>query len=454
MKAKKLNRSTLLLIFVAVVLLTVNVLLGIFLTRQSGIALISSIRSRMLDISNTAAAMLDGDTLASLKAEDENTPEYQQVMKTLRYFQENIDLKYIYCITDAGGGNFVFSVDPTVEDPGEFGSPIVYTDALYQASLGIPSVDEKPYEDAWGRFYSSYSPVFKSNGTVGAIVAVDFGADWYDRQVSDLFRIVIMFGVLSLIIGITMVLFFNRRDRRKYRDLYAQLNNLAAKVEELALEIGAESALSVPEDNQIGEDSDALGKKILSIQKDLRNYIETVHKQAYIDALTGIGNKTAYLEMKHRIEKSVGEGNARFSVAVFDLNGLKVINDNFGHESGDVILSDTAKMLSQVFSRDSLYRIGGDEFIAILRNTSEKEIELMFKSIDNTITGYNMIQHKMAFPLAISKGYAVFDPDNGDDYNSVFRRADNAMYEDKRRFYEENAGLRNWKQSASSSNSR
>ncbi len=57
------------------------------------------------------------------------------------------------------------------------------TDALYQASLGKPSVDKVPYEDSWGRFYSAYSPVFDSNGKVAGIVAVDFSADWYDKQI-------------------------------------------------------------------------------------------------------------------------------------------------------------------------------------------------------------------------------------------------------------------------------
>ena len=77
---------------------------------------------------------------------------------------------------DDGNGNFSFSVDPAPDDPGEFGAPVVYTEALYKASLGIPSVDEVAYTDAWGRFYSAYSPVFNSNGKVAGIVATDFSA--------------------------------------------------------------------------------------------------------------------------------------------------------------------------------------------------------------------------------------------------------------------------------------
>ena len=202
-----------LLPLVILLLLSVNATLGVLLTRQSSQALISLIQSRMLDISNTAAAMLDGDSLSRLTADDADTEEYQEVMKTLTYFQENIDLKYIYCIRDMGDGTFAFSVDPTVEDPGEFGAPVVFTDALYQASLGVPAVDDQPYKDAWGAFYSAYSPVFTSSGTVGGIVAVDFSAEWYDRQVSRLIVTVICVGVCSIVVGVLSVAIVARRNR-------------------------------------------------------------------------------------------------------------------------------------------------------------------------------------------------------------------------------------------------
>lgn len=141
-------------------LLAVNVSLGYLLMSQAKKSIITLMQTRMLDISNTAAAMIDGDALERVTPADEGTQDYESIMRTLTYFQDNIDLKYIYCIRDMGDGKFSFGLDPTVEDPGEFGSPIVYTDALYKASQGTPAADDKYYEDAWGRFYSAYSPVF------------------------------------------------------------------------------------------------------------------------------------------------------------------------------------------------------------------------------------------------------------------------------------------------------
>ncbi len=139
----KFNRTKKYLVLAAIFLLIVNVSLGIILTRQSSNAMKALMKGRMLDVSNTAASMIDGDVLRDITAEDKDTEGYRQILKSLTYFQENIDLKYIYCIRDMGNREFIFTVDPTVLDPAPFGESVVYTDALYEASLGHASVDRE-----------------------------------------------------------------------------------------------------------------------------------------------------------------------------------------------------------------------------------------------------------------------------------------------------------------------
>ena len=141
-----------LVIILSIFLLAVNGTLGVLLTNQSKNSLQDQMRKRMLDISNSAAALLDGDALEKLQKEDVDTEPYQHALSILRVFQEQVELRYIYGIRDMGNKTFTFTIDPTVYDPGEFGEPIMYTDALYEASLGTPSVDKEPYEDRWGRF--------------------------------------------------------------------------------------------------------------------------------------------------------------------------------------------------------------------------------------------------------------------------------------------------------------
>ena len=122
-------------------LLIANILMGITLTTLSKNTLREQIDQRMLDISNTAAAQLDGDILKTLTKEDENTAGYQQALATLRSFQDNIELDYIYGIHPEPDGTFTFTIDPAVDNPGEFGAPIKTTEALKAAAKGKAGVD-------------------------------------------------------------------------------------------------------------------------------------------------------------------------------------------------------------------------------------------------------------------------------------------------------------------------
>ena len=440
---KKLGRTGVMMIIVTVLLLLANLTLGFLLTQQANNAMLDLIHSRMLDVAKTAAAMLDGDVLASLQAEDEGTEAYQTVYRTLDYFQDNFELKYIYTVRDQGNKQFTFIIDPS-DEPGEFDSPVVYTDALYQASLGTAAADEKPYHDAWGTFYSAYTPVFTKDGRIGGIVAVDFGADWYEQHMSSLRYTVISVALVSLGIGVLIVVAFSRRSQKRYRIMYGQLNELAGKVEELVQEVETGSAVSIPEKARIRQtvedsdrdaDADTLGNKILSMQDELRRHIENIRKQAYLDGMTGVGNKTAYLDTVHHLDRMIQEDIAIFSVAVFDLNGLKLINDNYGHECGDQALVDAAALLIKVFGQEHVYRIGGDEFIAVLKESDEEALKRLLARLDDELVRHNQNAHSYVIPLAVSKGAAVYRKGEDADYKAVFKRADLAMYDDKRAFY-------------------
>lgn len=298
---KKINQTGKTLIFVSILMILFNTFLGIVLTHQSANAMRALIRDRMLDISTTAADMLNGDELKNFQKEDVDTPEYQNALRTLTYFQDNIELEYIYCISDLGDGNFVFSIDPTVEDPGEFGSPIVYTPALGLAAQGTSAVDEEPYEDEWGRFYSAYSPVFDSSGRVAGIVAVDFSAEWYEYQISrHIWTIIIIIGV-ALVFSIIIASMIAGRYRIGFTRIYKEMNRLSQGIETLVGEVSPEALLvagtetvdSADMDNAVDEIS-VIGNKVNSMQDTLRKQINAIREQAFFDGLTGLKNRASY----------------------------------------------------------------------------------------------------------------------------------------------------------------
>lgn len=167
-----------------------------------------------------------------------------------------------------------------------------------------------------------------------------------------------------------------------------------------------------------------------------------VYKQAYIDSLTGMQNKRAYLNAVRQLEERIREYKADFAIAVFDLNGLKAINDNRGHEAGDLALADAGRVLKKVFGNARLYRFGGDEFIAIETNATLEEMRQRFGLLDWALDEANRTERPYGVPLSLAKGAAAYIHGTDADYVKVFERADQAMYEDKKAYYEKHDNRR------------
>ena len=436
MLKKKISFTGKAVLAVILALLLADSVLGIVLIRQSRAGMKEMIDARMLDIANTAAAMVDGDTLKSLRAEDANSSLYRHIYNQLKLFQQNIALEYIYCIGIGADGSFTFSVDPA-PDPGDFGSPVVVTPALIRASQGVASVDDEPYEDAWGSFYSAYSPIYDSRGNVAGLLAVDFDAHWYQEQLRRDTVIVLVLSTLSVLLGAGIAALVTRGLRRRFDRLGSELSGLAKDMEALTQEI-ARSARggfrpepgggALPADDLPGsyDEIDALGGKIRSMQAGLRDYLAYAHARAYIDGLTGVGNKTAYLEMSGAMEQRIADGTAAFSLTIFDIDDLKGVNDNLGHEKGDSIICGAARAIAAGFGSEHLYRIGGDEFIAVRAGAGEAELAAWGAALEAELA--RVRAEAPDLPLAISWGSAVYDGALDPDYRSVFRRADEAMY--------------------------
>ncbi|MBR1853652.1 MAG: GGDEF domain-containing protein, partial [Lachnospiraceae bacterium] len=122
----------------------------------------------------------------------------------------------------------------------------------------------------------------------------------------------------------------------------------------------------------------------------------------------------------------------------------KTVNDNLGHECGDRVIIGAANALKKSFGAEHTYRIGGDEFIVVLENLAETELEAYYGAFDEAvrrenekITGEKLVADDapVQLKLAVSKGAAFYMPEQDKEYKEVFKRADEEMYKDKERFY-------------------
>ena len=156
---------------------------------------------------------------------------------------------------------------------------------------------------------------------------------------------------------------------------------------------------------------------------------EIKDKLAHVDGLTGLYNRLAFTEAEDKIRRA---DSGKSVLAQFDVNFLKTINDNYGHQEGDRFIITAANLINDSFGRyGKCYRIGGDEFFVILDGKNpEKDFEKAAAVFEEGMSKVND-ENSFPIPLKIAYGKAVYVPGT-DSFDEAEKTADNLMYEHKK----------------------
>ncbi len=161
-------------------------------------------------------------------------------------------------------------------------------------------------------------------------------------------------------------------------------------------------------------------------------HAEAVRSLSLTDELTGLNNRRGFLALSEsQLRSSVRAGKT--AVLFFlDVDGLKQINDQLGHQSGDAALVALALVLRAAFRvSDIVARLGGDEFVALAPDCGADEASIILTRLQEMLTVHNLTEQR-PFVLAASVGFTVVHPHNPETIEHVLRRADGLMYEQKR----------------------
>lgn len=165
----------------------------------------------------------------------------------------------------------------------------------------------------------------------------------------------------------------------------------------------------------------------------LKSYISDLNDLAYADALTSLHNKGAFdiciRDMQAKMDEPTGA--LSFAICIFDCNGLKNVNDQNGHDKGDIYLKETAAIISNVFEHSPVFRIGGDEFAAVLLDGDYEKREELLWLFDRMCAEKREEGSNAWERVNVARGLAVYDPREDASVSSVVRRADKLMYENK-----------------------
>ena len=155
-----------------------------------------------------------------------------------------------------------------------------------------------------------------------------------------------------------------------------------------------------------------------------RNHVDMLHRLSYHDLLTNALNRNAFMDVLSQFRPGQ---YASAGIIYIDINGMKEINDFYGHHQGDKILITTVAKVFNLFKPDELFLIGGDEFVIITYDLTETDFYEKFNLLRNIFC------EKTNLPFSIATGSCwVKSPS---DLNSLLQQADSAMYTDKKKFY-------------------
>ena len=197
---------------------------------------------------------------------------------------------------------------------------------------------------------------------------------------------------------------------------------------------------SVYRNDEIGDITSGMNEMVdrlnftLNELKSTQREADAMSKLATLDALTGVRNKTAFDSQSKILAEELKKGQKEFGFALLDLNNLKEVNDNYGHDKGDIAIKNLCHIACEVFAHSPVFRIGGDEFVVLLKNDDYKNIRTLMRIFKERIHDTSTDMSVEPWDRTSSAiGYALYDERIDTGLESVLARADKEMYACKKK---------------------
>ena len=256
----------------------------------------------------------------------------------------------------------------------------------------------------------------------GMMLTVAIPVSEINHNWRDLIVIIILISMALIVVFVVITLEITGRITKPLKELTRAAEQLNAGNYDLTLDYKG--------DDEVGILTDTINRLI----GHLRGYIGDLSDLAYGDALTSVNNKGAFDTYIKEIQEQIDDPQKtpEFAIGMFDCNGLKTINDLYGHEKGDLYLKNSCFLICRTFRFSPVFRVGGDEFAVILKNQDYQKRTELERRFNEKCRKSGADADKPWENPKIALGIAVYDPESGESAEDVVRRADMTMYENKR----------------------
>lgn len=343
--------------------------------------MIDSLKDRVLSIYNFLEKDLDKTSFIAINSiEDQSQSAYIEMKTLLEDVKRATDVMYLYTAKQDAEGQFIYVVDGLSASNSDFrnaGDPIEeeIVEDMARALTGEIVWPKNIKDTGWGKIFITYFPIHDGAKVIG-VLGIEIEAAAQYNTYRKLWIITPIIALITCLIAMVLaVLFFKRISNPSYKDL------------------------------------------------------------ANTDQLTGLKNRNAYdVDLKNiviRDDNMVG-------FIVMDLNNLKVINDTMGHQVGDDYICYLAEVLSLSLDKQEVaYRVGGDEFVVLLKATTESALIACQEKI---MANFKENKGKYSFEMSLALGYALYNPERDGGLYDTCRRADMAMYDNKKLYHQFDGG--------------
>lgn len=306
----------------------ISVIISIVSINQMKNDMMMTSHANTLAVAQTAAKIIDGEVIASLKEGEEDTAEYQAVMAQLQAFliDENID--YIYTMRYREDGTVEFVVDADTEDGALIGEEYESYDKIEEALAGNAVFDDEVTSDRWGSYYSGFAPIYVGDNVVG-IVGVDCTVDNINAQINTMLRNLILGEIICIMICVVISFIIGRLMAENVGKINKKMDELANSDGDLTQEIIVSSK------DEIGE---VAGNFNLFISK-LRDMMQSV-KDNECRLRESNGNISEQVAMTvnelNTITNSLSDMTAAMNETTQAITGIATASGNAQNLSGKV----------------------------------------------------------------------------------------------------------------------
>ena len=422
--------------------------------------LLNRYRSNIKDILYFTRSQIDTDDLAECIRLGVKSEKYNQLQNFMDALKDNVDVHFLYIIRPLNKKpeNNVMDIIAAMSTYEKEYAPDnrVSLNGLTGPAYSVDSVSKylKAAETSEISFFvsdfvkgSSYLdytgalPLYTSTGKYIGLLCADIDIATMKGVVySAILQNILSVVVLGLIFILLFIIWINANIVNPIHKLENVVTRFAYQHE------GKENVDSIVLENpdiHTGNEIESLSDSIVKMSKDMHDYavnaievesrIRELSELANKDTLTSVRNKTAYDNYEESMNEKIAGGFTEFAVAMVDLNFLKKINDTYGHERGNDYIKLSCSVICHIFTHSPVFRIGGDEFVIILKGEDFKNREALYKEVLDVFktTSGNMNVEPWQ-RLSVSIGIADFDANSDKNMKDVMNRADNNMYEHKK----------------------